>query len=66
MVASHYSGGKTAYKNILKYNLYNFATPENINQLGLSEIKHIIKEKIKSVKNIKFMKKIWWWNLFKD
>lgn len=54
----HYSGGKTAYKNILKYNLYNFATPENIHQLGLSEIKNIVKELNKISDKYKVYEKI--------
>jgi len=39
----HYKGGKELYKLIVKDYLYDFATPENIHQLGLSEVKRVNK-----------------------
>lgn len=57
---SHYKGGKDLYRLIVKNYLYDFATPENIHDFGLQEVKRVFKEmnKIKekhkdSIKEIK-------------
>ena len=51
-----YPGGKSLYKLIIHDYLYDFATPENIHQLGVLEVKRVHKA-LESLKNNN--KKIW-------
>ncbi len=48
-----YKDGKSLYKLIVQDNLYDFATPENIHELGISEVKRIDKDIKELIQNHK-------------